>query len=87
MSWSPRANIAARPRQDITDRSATADSRLPKLANEPIEKADRNDPTLPSDRTEPVEEMDRIDPRERIDRIEFWDLIDHNEPSRRVMSP
>jgi hypothetical protein len=57
-------------RQDMIDRSETADMRLAKLATEPTENADRNDPTLPIDKADPTEPMDRTDPREPMEKIE-----------------
>ena len=79
----------------MIDRSAAADKRLAKLANEPTENADRNeltenadrnDPTLPIDSADPIEPIDRIEPRERMDRIESCESIDHSEPLRRATS-
>jgi hypothetical protein len=66
----------------MIDRSAAADRRLAKLANDPTENADRNDPTLPMDRTDPIEPIDRIELRERMDKIESCEPIDHSEPLR-----
>lgn len=71
----------------MIDRSAAADRRLAKLANEPTENADRNDPTLPIDRADPIEPIDRIELRERMDRIESCESIDHSEPFRRATMP
>ena len=69
----------------MIDRSAAADKRQAKLANEPTENADRNDPTLPIDRADPIEPIDRIELRERMHRIESCESIDHSEPLRRAM--
>lgn len=79
---SPPDRTALRLRHDMIDRSAAADKRLAKLANEPTENADRNDPTLPMDSADPIEPIDRIEPRERMDRIESCESIDHSEPLR-----
>jgi hypothetical protein len=75
----PPAIVALRLHQDMIERSDAADSRLATLANEPIEKIDRNEPMLPIESSEPVDPMDRIDPRDRMLRIESVDLIDHKE--------
>lgn len=72
--------IAFRARQDMIERSAAADRTLAVLAQEPMEKAERNDPTQPMERTEPTDPTDRTDPRDAIDRIESVDRIDSTEP-------
>jgi hypothetical protein len=67
-------------RHESTDRSHAADRIDPKLANEPMENADRADPIEPTDCTDPTDPMDRIEPREPIDRIESCDRNDNSEP-------
>ena len=57
--------------QLVTDafRVETADIRLPRLAAEAIENAERNEPTLPIDRTEPVQPSDRIESSDEIGQV------------------
>ncbi|MEO9139673.1 MAG: hypothetical protein ABI345_11460 [Jatrophihabitans sp.] len=52
---------------------------------EPIERSDNADPTDPIDSTDPIEPIESTDPLLPIHNIESWDLIDHLEPSSRVI--
>jgi hypothetical protein len=75
-----------RDRQDMIDRSESADSRLPKLANDPTENAESADPTEPIDSTEPTDPMDNTEPFDAMLRTDSLDRIDQREPSPSVAS-
>jgi len=64
----------------MIDRSQAADSRLPKLADDPTEKADSAEPIDPIDSTDPIEPIDSTDPFEAILNTESLDRIDKREP-------
>jgi hypothetical protein len=64
----------------MTDRSETADSKLPKLPNDPTENAESADATEPIDATEPTHPMDSTEPLEAMLRSESLDRIDQREP-------
>lgn len=76
-----------RARDDMIERSANAHMTAP---------ADNTEPTDSSENAEPIDTTEPIDPTEPIERTEpllpmqsteSWDLIDHFEPSPRVIDP
>ena len=69
-----------RDRHDMIERSETADSKLPTLANDPTENAASADPLDPIDSTEPTDPIDSSEPFDAMHRVESVDRIDQREP-------
>ena len=70
---------ARRCREDMIERSDSAERMEPKLAKEPMEKAEAKDPMEPMDRTEPTLPIDKTEFLDPIDRIEPCDQIEQQE--------
>jgi hypothetical protein len=71
---------ARRCREDMIERSDSAERIEPKLAKEPMENADPKDPMEPMDRNEPTLPIDKTEFLDPIDRIDPSDRIEHQQP-------
>ena len=71
---------AHRCRDDMIERSDSAERIEATLAKDPMANAEANDPIEPMDRNDPTLPTDRIEFFDPIDRIEFSDRIEHQLP-------
>lgn len=71
---------ARRCRDDMIERSDSAERIEATLAKDPMANAEANDPIEPMDRNDPTLPIDRIEFFDPIDRIEFSDRIEHQLP-------
>ena len=71
---------ARRCRDDMIERSDSAERIEATLAKDPMANAEANDPMEPMDRNDPTLPIDRIEFFDPIDRIEFSDRIEHQLP-------
>jgi hypothetical protein len=71
---------ARRCRDDMIERSDSAERIEATLAKDPMANAEANDPMEPMDRNDPTLPTDRIEFFDLIDRIEFSDRIEHQLP-------
>ena len=76
-----------RARADMIERSANAHMIAPADSTEPIESTDNAEPIEPMDNTEPTDPIESTEPLLPMQSKESWDLIDHVEPSSRVIVP
>lgn len=71
----------------MIERSANAHMIAPADRTEPIESTDNAEPIEPMDNTEPTDPIESTEPLLPMQSTESWDLIDHVEPSPRVIAP
>jgi len=71
---------ARRCRDDMIERSDSAERIEATLAKDPMANAEANDPIEPMDRNDPTLPIDRIEFFDPIDSIEFSDRIEHQLP-------